>query len=69
MILFNKFKKRTKGNILQIVEKAHLFRRYILLVIGIVIYAVGYNLFLKKFCIFVIISLYIRYSETLPSPT
>ena len=48
MILFNKFKKRTKGNILQIVEKAHLFRRYILLVIGIVIYAVGYNLFLKK---------------------
>ena len=47
-IFSNLFRKKTKSNILQIVEKSHLFKRYVFLVIGIFIYAVGYNLFLKQ---------------------
>lgn len=45
MNLFRRFKEKRTNNILQIVEKAHLLRRYIFLVIGVLIYAISYNLF------------------------
>lgn len=45
MRLFRRFREKKTNNILQIVEKAHLLRRYIFLLIGVLIYAVSYNLF------------------------
>lgn len=48
MKIFNRFKKERKEKVLQLVQKAHLFRRYLFLVIGVLIYAVAYNLFFFK---------------------
>lgn len=48
MKLFNIFKKNKKSNVLQKVEKSHLFKRYFLLIVGLFIYSIGYNLFLKE---------------------
>ena len=45
MNLFKRFREKRSNNILQIVEKAHLLRRYIFLVMGVLIYAISYNLF------------------------
>lgn len=48
MKLFKKFKDKRKGHVLQFVEKSHLFRRYIFLIVGVLIYAIAYNLFFYK---------------------
>ncbi len=48
MKLFKRLKEKRKQNILQLVEKTHLLKRYVLLVIAVVIYAVAYNLFFFK---------------------
>lgn len=48
MKIFKIFKEKRKGQVLQLVQKAHLFRRYIFLVIGVFIYAISYNLFFYK---------------------
>lgn len=48
MKLFNRLRKKRSGNVLKIVEKAHLFKRYIFLLIGTAIYAIAYNLFFFK---------------------
>lgn len=48
MKIFNRFRKERKEKVLQFVQKAHLFRRYIFLAIGVLIYAVAYNLFFFK---------------------
>lgn len=48
MKLFKRIKEKRKQNILQLVEKTHLLKRYVLLVIAVVIYAVAYNLFFFK---------------------
>lgn len=48
MKLFKKIKEKRKENVLQLVEKTHLLKRYFLLVIAIGIYAVAYNLFFYK---------------------
>lgn len=45
MRLFKKIKEKRRNQILQVVEKAHLFRRYIYLIIGVLIYALSYNIF------------------------
>ncbi len=48
MKLFKKIKEKRKENVLQLVEKTHLLKRYFLLVIAVGIYAVAYNLFFYK---------------------
>lgn len=48
MKLFKRLKEKRKQNILQLVEKTHLLKRYVLLVIAVAIYAVAYNLFFFK---------------------
>ena len=48
MRIFNKFKSKRKEKVLQLVNKTHLFRRYLFLIIGVLIYAVAYNLFFFK---------------------
>lgn len=48
MRLFKKLKEKNPEKILKIVEKTHLFKRYIFLLIGTLIYAVAYNLFFFK---------------------
>ena len=48
MKLFNKFRIKRNQNILSLVHKAHLFRRYIFLIIGVMISAISYNLFFFK---------------------
>lgn len=48
MNIFKKLKSKKSGNILQFVENANLFKRYIFLIIGVVIYASAYNLFFFK---------------------
>lgn len=48
MKLFKRLKEKRKQNILQLVEKTHLLKRYVLLVIAVGIYAVAYNLFFFK---------------------
>lgn len=48
MKLFNRLREKRSGNVLKIVEKAHLFKRYIFLLIGTAIYAIAYNLFFFK---------------------
>lgn len=45
MKIFNIFKKNKKEKVLQFVEKSHLLRRYIYLIIGVLIYALAYNVF------------------------
>lgn len=45
MKIFNLLKKTKKEKVLHIVEKAHLLRRYIYLIIGVLIYALAYNIF------------------------
>ena len=45
MKIFNIFKKNKKEKVLQFVEKSHLLRRYLYLVIGVLIYALAYNVF------------------------
>lgn len=48
MKLFKRMREKRKQNVLQIVEKAHLLKRYLLLIIAVGIYAVAYNLFFFK---------------------
>lgn len=48
MRLFRKLRQKETEKILKLVEKAHLFKRYVLLLIAIIIYAVTYNLFFYK---------------------
>lgn len=48
MKIFNKFKVKRKNEILKLVNKTHLFRRYLFLIVGVLIYAVAYNLFFFK---------------------
>ena len=48
MRIFNKFKSKRKDKILQLISKTHLFRRYLFLIAGVLIYAVAYNLFFFK---------------------
>lgn len=48
MKIFSRFRKKKHENILQIVEKTHLFKRYFLLIVAVFIYAVSYNLFFYK---------------------
>ncbi len=48
MRLFRRFRKKKSDQILKLVEKAHLFKRYMFLIIGTLIYAVAYNLFFFK---------------------
>jgi len=48
MRLFRKLKEKKSDKILKLVEKAHLFKRYIFLLIGTAIYAIAYNLFFFK---------------------
>lgn len=48
MKLFKRIREKRKHNVLQLVEKAHLLKRYVLLVIAVGIYAVAYNLFFFK---------------------
>lgn len=45
MKLFRRLNEKRRQNILQLVEKTHLLKRYFLLVIAVIIYAVSYNLF------------------------
>src|SRR5574344_488491 len=42
------FQKKETAEILKKVEHAHLFKRYVYLIIGVLIYAVTYNLFFLK---------------------
>ena len=48
MKLFRKLREKHKKNVLQLVEKAHLFKRYIFLLLGTLVYAIAYNLFFFK---------------------
>lgn len=48
MILFKKLREKRTNNVLQLVEKAHLLKRYVLLIIGVMVYAISYNLFFYK---------------------
>lgn len=48
MRLFRKLREKKSDKILKLVEKAHLFKRYIFLLIGTAIYAIAYNLFFFK---------------------
>ena len=48
MRLFRKLKEKEAKKVLKLVEKTHLFKRYVLLLIAISIYAITYNLFFYK---------------------
>ena len=48
MKIFNKLNHKKSENILQFVENAHWFKRYLFLIVGIIIYAAAYNLFFFK---------------------
>lgn len=48
MRLFRRLRRKKSDKILKIVEKAHLFKRYVFLLIGTLIYALAYNLFFFK---------------------
>ena len=48
MRLFRRLREKKTSNILALVEKTHLLRRYIFLLIGVVILACSYNLFFYK---------------------
>lgn len=48
MRLFRKLKEKEAKKVLKLVEKNHLFKRYVLLLIAISIYAITYNLFFYK---------------------
>lgn len=48
MRVFRLFRRKKTDKILKIVEKAHLFKRYIFLLIGVLMYALAYNLFFFK---------------------
>lgn len=48
MRIFKRLKNKNSDKVLKLVEKAHLFKRYIFLLIGVLIYAVSYNLFFFK---------------------
>ncbi|MGN1269078.1 MAG: YitT family protein [Candidatus Aphodocola sp.] len=48
MRLFRRLRRKKSDKILKIVEKAHLFKRYVFLLIGTFIYALAYNLFFFK---------------------
>lgn len=45
MSIFRRFREKRTNNILQMVENAHLLRRYIFLIVGVLTYSVTYNLF------------------------
>ena len=48
MKLFKKLQGKKDYKVLKLVNKSHLFRRYIFLIIGTLIYAAAYNLFFFK---------------------
>lgn len=48
MKILKHFKEKRKNGVLQLVEKAHLLKRYFYLVLAVIIYAVAYNLFFFK---------------------
>ena len=48
MRLFRRFRKKEDDKILKIINKTHLLRRYIYLILGTFVYAVVYNLFFYK---------------------
>lgn len=48
MRLFRRIRTKKTNEILKLVEKAHLFKRYIFLLLGTLIYALAYNLFFFK---------------------
>ena len=48
MKLFKKLRNRNSERILKAVEHAHLLKRYIYLIVGVLIYAISYNLFFLK---------------------
>ena len=48
MKIINKLKGKDQYNILKIVNKSHLFRRYIFLILGTLTYASAYNLFFYR---------------------
>ncbi len=45
MKIFDIFKKKEKINILEIIEKKGLIKRYFLLVLGILLSAISFNMF------------------------
>ncbi len=48
MNIFKRFRRKKTTEVLKMVEKAHLLRRYIFLIIGTLMYAIAYNLFFFK---------------------
>ena len=48
MNIFKELRHKRAENVLKIVEKAHLFKRYFFLVLGCLLFASAYNLFLFK---------------------
>lgn len=48
MKLFKKLRDKKSGKVLKVVQNAHLFKRYVFLLIGTIIYALAYNLFFFK---------------------
>lgn len=48
MKILKHFKEKRKNEVLQLVEKAHLLKRYFYLILAVIIYAVAYNLFFFK---------------------
>lgn len=48
MKFLKRLKKDRNVNVLQLVEKAHLLKRYVYLIFAVMIYAVAYNLFFFK---------------------
>ena len=48
MRIFSRFRRKHSDRILRIVEHAHLLKRYILLICGVLLYAIAYNLFFLK---------------------
>lgn len=48
MNIIKRFRKVKSDNVLQLVEKAHLLKRYLYLIIAVTIYALSYNLFFFK---------------------
>lgn len=48
MRIFSRLRRKHSDRILRIVEHAHLLKRYILLICGVLLYAIAYNLFFLK---------------------
>ena len=48
MRIFSRLRRKHSDKILKMVEHAHLLKRYVLLVFGVLLYAIAYNLFFLK---------------------